>query len=252
MDIDRNALIDAIRQCVAKHEWVAGAWLGGADATNRVDHLSDVDLQLIVPDEHIETAFELMEAMLEDLGGIAHRWRLPDPTKYGHAQAVYLLANAPSHCFLDLCVMKRSSGVWYTERERHGEIVVLVDREGLLDPLPLEEEELAARRASHLRHLEASLPIHFETVWKAIERGDISEASMRYHTRVLRSLIDLLRLKHCPDRFDFKERYLQHDLPPAERALIEELSLPGSMAELRGVFLKARSEIERLLGTISP
>lgn len=252
MEIDRNALIDAIRLCVAKHEWVAGAWLGGADASNRVDHLSDVDLQLIVPDERIEAAFELMEAVLEDLGGIAHRWRLPEPTGNGHAQAVYLLANAPSHCFLDLCVMRRSSGVWYTERERHGEIVVLVDRDGLLDPLPLDEEALAARRASHIRHLGASLPVRFETVWKSIERGDISEASMRYHTQVLRSLIDLLRLKHCPERFDFKDRYLDRDLPPAEHALIEELSLPGSMEELRGVFLKARSEIEDLLATISP
>jgi hypothetical protein len=143
--------------------------------------------------------------------------------------------------------MKRSSGVWYTERERHGEIVVLVDREGLLAPLPLDEDALAASRERYVQYLAAALPIRLETVWKAIERGQKTEASIRYHTQVLRPLIDLLRIKHCPERFDFGERYLDRDLPPRECALIDVLSLPGSMDELRAAFDRARGEIERLV-----
>lgn len=247
MRLDRTALIDAITSCVDAHAWINGAWLGGSDATKRVDHLSDVDLQLIVPDERVEEAFGAIELMLEAIGGIAHRWRLPEPTWHGHAQAVYLLKKAPMCCSLDLSVMKRSSGVWYTERERHGEIVVLVDRAGLLAPLPLDGPDLSRRQAAHRTHLEASLPVRLEMVRKAIERGQVIEASMRYHTHVLRPLIDLLRLEYDPERFDFGERYLDRDFPEPVRCLIEELSLPGSMAELRRVFDRAKSEIERLL-----
>ena len=247
MRLDRTALIDAITSCVHAQTWIHGAWLGGSDATGRVDEYSDVDLQLIVPDERVEEAFGAIEAMLDVLGGVAHRWRLPEPTWHSHAQAVYLLKNAPPCCSLDLSVMKRSSGVWFTERERHGEIVVLIDRANLLAPLPLDKAEFARRRAAHRMHLEASLPVRLEMVRKAIERGQVSEASMRYHTHVLRPLIDLLRLQHDPDRFDFGERYLDRDFPEAKRILIEELSLPGSMVELRSVFARAKIEIERLL-----
>ena len=93
-----------------------------------------------------EEAFAEIEEMLVTLGGIAHRWRLPEPIWHGHSQAVYKPTFTSDFLSLDLVVMARSSNNWYIEKERHGDIVVLVDREGLLNSPCLDHEELMRLR----------------------------------------------------------------------------------------------------------
>lgn len=247
MAIDRYIVIDAIRGLAEQTPWIAAAWIGGSDATGRTDEFSDIDLQLIVPDEHVEDAFAEIEELLVTLGGIAHRWRLPEPIWHGHSQAVYKPTFTSDFLSLDLVVMARSSNNWYIEKERHGDIVVLVDREGLLNSPPLDHEELMRLRKKMIEHHVASQPVILEVVAKAIARGHRIEAGIRYHSRVLKTLIELMRCEHCPERFDYGERYLDRDLPIEERTLIEELSLPGSLEDLAAKFTRARLEIEKRL-----
>ena len=80
MSVDREQLIEAVRNMVAGHPWMLAAWLGGSDASGRTDLLSDVDLQLIVNDGDVSRAFECIESMLEDIGGISHCWKVAMPT----------------------------------------------------------------------------------------------------------------------------------------------------------------------------
>ena len=77
---DRDELIGRIREAVDDLPWLVAAWLGGSDASGRVDALSDVDLQLVVEDEKVEEAFIAMEAMLGGSEGIEHLWRVAEPT----------------------------------------------------------------------------------------------------------------------------------------------------------------------------
>ncbi|MCH2162388.1 MAG: hypothetical protein MK085_11010 [Phycisphaerales bacterium] len=251
MTIDRNDLIEQIRRTVPGLSWITAAWRGGADATGRVDALSDVDLQLVVEDDMVEEAFVAMEEMLGGSEEIEHRWRVAEPTWHGHAQAVYRQRGAPGHLFLDLLVIRRSAGDWFSDRERHGESVVLLDREGLLGTRTLDRAALDNRRQALLAHHARSLPVVVETVAKSIRRGNMVEASIGYHRHLLRPLIDLMRCEHCPDRFDFGARYLDRDLPVAERELLEELAVSDGRAQLEKRFQRARRELEDRLERLS-
>ena len=249
----RTEFINAMRGHLEKAAWVTAAWLGGSDATDRTDELSDVDLQLIVPDGRVDDAFVFIESLLEDLGGIAHRWRVTEPIWHGHAQAVYKLVAFPESLCLDLLVMKRSSDGWLLERERHGDILRLVDREGILEQPFVDREALASRRQRLIRYHHDSQPIFQEVIAKAIFRGHLIEAGIRYHACVLKVLVELMRCEHCPDRFDFGYRYLDRDLPRCEQELLEGLAMPSSLEDLSRKFTQARNEInsrlQRLAGS---
>ena len=59
-----------------------------------------------------------------------------------------------------------------------------------------------------------------------------------YHGIALRGLVDLLRIIHCPDRFDYGLRYIRADLPADAAELVERLALPGSPEQVEA-FTKA-------------
>ena len=66
MTIDRYKFIEAIRGLAEQTPWIAAAWIGGSDATGRTDEFSDIDLQLIVPDEHVEEAFDVPVSLTDE------------------------------------------------------------------------------------------------------------------------------------------------------------------------------------------
>ncbi|MCP3914858.1 MAG: nucleotidyltransferase domain-containing protein, partial [bacterium] len=125
----RSNLITALDAALGELPFVRAAWLGGADATDRVDEYSDVDLLVVAEDERVEDVFSALEPVLESLSPIDRRYRLPPPTWHGHEQAFYRFRDASPHTLLDLVVLELSSDERYLERERHGDAVVLLDRD---------------------------------------------------------------------------------------------------------------------------
>ena len=77
--MDRETLIQAITELVTADPRIEVAWLGGADATGRVDSRSDLDLMLAVDHDGKETALATFEAGLDRVIGIRHRYRFVEP-----------------------------------------------------------------------------------------------------------------------------------------------------------------------------
>lgn len=229
----RNRLIEALADALRAQPWALAAWLAGSDANGRTDAFSDIDLVIIVEDDRVEEAVALCEAAVRTVAPISFTLRLPQPTWHGHDQVFWQFDGLPDYLMVD-CVIERrgTTAARFLEVERHGKPIVLFDREGLVRAEPFD-------RAGHERtvrqRLEALVPrfrLLQHLVRKAIWRGDIAEAADRYLTFTLRPLVELMRIRYCPDRFDFGMRYLRSDLPePAWRA-VESIALPGSLAEL--------------------
>jgi predicted nucleotidyltransferase len=230
--IPRARIIEALRTALADLVGVRAAFLGGSDATGRTDALSDIDLVVIAEDDSVEHVLDGVRAALAALSPIAHRWRLPEPTWHGHAQEFLALRDAAPEHFVDLVVVRRSSPERFLEAERHGEALVLVDRDGLIHPDPLDRAALAARIDQRLATLRARFPLFQTLVTRAVARGFPAEAAVAYQDLTFRPLVELLRIRHCPQRFDYGARYLDRDLPAGLRAQVEGLALPGSLAEV--------------------
>jgi hypothetical protein len=230
--IDRDALISTLHQAFAPHAWVHAAWLGGSAAFGRADAHSDVDLQVVVDDDRVDDAFAVAEAALAALGPIARRYAMPMPTWHGHAQRFYDLQGAHPFHQVDFCVQQLSSPNRFTERERHGEPVVLFDRTGLLAAPRFDTAAHLRTLEARLADLEARFPMFQALVEKEVLRGDRLGALNFYQGLTLRPLIELLRIRHDPYRHDFGMRYLHRDLPPALADEVAELAYVADMAEL--------------------
>lgn len=242
--IERRTIIDALAEGLRLEPYVLAVGLGGSFASGRVDEFSDIDLTVVVEDEHVEDGFVRLEAILTSLSPIELHHRLPEPTWHGHSQAFLRLAYADPHHFVDVCVMKRSAPDKLTERERHGDAQILFDPEGLLGTAPFDRPAHDAKMLARLAVLRETYPMFQPLLVRAVARGHVAEATYWYVNLTLKGLVEILRMRHCPDRYDFGLRYLDRDLPPEIRVEIEQLAYPRDADELAGFQLRAQAHFE--------
>lgn len=242
----RDDLIRRLGAALRAEPWALAAWLGGSDANGRTDQWSDMDLVVVVADEAVERAIELAKATVVAVAPIALEHRIPTPAWHGHDQVFWQLAGVPDWCMVDLVVIRRSSASsWFLETERHGTPLVVFDKEGLVKPAPLDRARHDASVQARLDALVPRFRLLQHLVRKAAWRGDPLEAIDRYVAFTLRPLVELARIRHCPDRFDFGLRYLRDDLP---RELFDELAalaMPASLTDVLQCQAKAEAIFER-------
>jgi predicted nucleotidyltransferase len=248
--VTRSQIIAALHAALEARPEVLAASLGGSDATGRTDEFSDVDLVIVVEEGAVETTFAILHGALEELSPITHRWRLAEPTWHGNAQEFLSLRDADPAHFVDVVVLGPSGGERFLEVERHGNAIVLFDRVGVLAPAPLDRVALQARIDTRLAILRERFPLFQTLVTRAVRRGFVTEAAVTYQDHTYRPLIELLRIRHDPDRFDFGARYLDRDLPAALRTEVEALALPGSLAEVEEFRSRAQALFDATLAEL--
>jgi nucleotidyltransferase-like protein len=227
-ELERDALIQHLHARFASQEHVLAAWLGGSEATGRADRYSDIDLQLIVEDGLTESAFDDLHRFCEELAPIAVRHRLPEPIWHGFAQEFLRLEGCDPNHVVDFLVIPSSTPPErrLLEPERHGVPRVLFDRGDWLVPPGIDREEHEYRMRGRLQTLRAVFDLHAPLITRSAARELPVEAGAFYQRFALQPLVELLRMRHDPDRFDFGLRYLDRDLPAAEYGLIRSLAFP--------------------------
>ncbi|MBC8144677.1 MAG: nucleotidyltransferase domain-containing protein, partial [bacterium] len=210
--IDRETLIENLTRSLRASDSARAAWLGGSDATGRTDRWSDIDIAVVVEDDAVEETFVRVEHSLAELSPISIRMRIPQPTWHGFDQSFYQLRDAEPTLMIDLSVIKRSNPEKFLEPERHGNAITLFDRDDIVKPAPLDRRALAARMRARLEELRTRFPLFQNLVTKAVHRDSMVEAVATFHGVTFRPLVDILRIRYVPERFDFGSRYLQSDL----------------------------------------
>ncbi len=109
---------------------------------------------------------------------------------------------------------------------------------------------LQSRIDTRLAILRERFPLFQTLVTRAVRRGFVAEAAVAYQDYAYRPLIELLRIRHCPDRFDFGARYLDRDLPATVRAEVEALALPGSLDEVEEFRGRAAALVDATLAQL--
>ena len=215
--IGRAEIITTLHTALDRGPAVLAAFLGGSDATGRTDGLSDIDLVVVVEPGAVEATFTAMHIALGALSPISHRWRLPEPTWHGHAQEFLALRDAAPAHFVDVVVEEPTGGERFLDVERHGTPLRPVRPGRDSHPEPLDEAASSADRRAAGGPAER-FPLFQTLVTRAVRRGFIAEAAVAYQDHAYRPLIELLRIRHCPHRFDYGARYLDRDLPAPLRA----------------------------------
>jgi hypothetical protein len=242
VELTREAILTAIRAATEPLEFVDAMCEGGSAAWGRVDEYSDLDVRLVVADEHVAEAASAVERALDAIGPIELRFEVPGPTWHGHAQIFFRLRSAGEHRLVDLALMKRSAPDLFLERERHGEPVVFFDKQRRLVPTRLDPAAQRARIRERLAQVRVTFALFQSLVTKEIARGNALAALVFYHSHTLNPLALVLRMRHCPERFDFWLKYSDVDLPAPIAATLRRLAYPADLAALA----RLRAEAEAL------
>lgn len=223
---------------------------GGAAARGRTDEYSDIDLMVVAPLECAGQIFARTEEALSEIAPITHVWSIDPPGFPDMAQRFYFLADAPRSFALDCSVLSPAAVATFLERERHGEPIVWLDRRGTITARPVDEAALAKRRRHRLNQVRGMVPVYAMLVDKEIARGHPLEA-LGFYQVLVRALIDLLGMRHRPERFDFGWRYVERELPEDAQALIARHAYIGGADAIAASCTSIVREIDALLAGLT-
>lgn len=213
MSLTRETILDALKSALEPLEYVHALWEGGAAAFGRVDEWSDIDLQTLCDDDRVEDVFRVTEQTLSRLSPIDLQIRLPEPLWHGHSQTFYRLEDAGPYLLIDFVVMKMSSSNRLREQEIHGDAVVHFNKNNALTEEHIDRDRLRATLQTRLERIRDTFEMFQTLTTKELHRGNLIEAVSNYHGATLRPLVEVLRMKHDPVRYNFHTRYLHYDMP---------------------------------------
>ncbi|MBD2101462.1 nucleotidyltransferase domain-containing protein [Leptolyngbya sp. FACHB-261] len=228
----RTAILETIIAALQPLDFVLAFWQGGSEAQGYTDEWSDLDLQVIVQDNHVQETFDALEKSLRTLAPIQFKWRVPEPTWHGHGQCFYQLAGVSPFLFIDFVLIQHSHANHFLEVERHGNVVIGFDKANLVVPPPLNRSEHFLRMQERLAQLSMTFDFLQVLVKKEINRGRLIEALTNYHAFTLRPLVELLNMVHRPYRYDFRAKYFSRDLPAGIVTRVEPLYCITDLANL--------------------
>jgi len=252
MPLAHDRLVTAIRAAVEPLDHVHALFEAGSAAFGRADALSDIDLTMDVDEGREDETFAAVEAALAALAPIELRWIIPTPAWHGMAQRFYRLEGAPPHLMVDLTLRPAGQPEIFAERELHGEPVVYFDKRGMVRSTGSDPAKVQADVAARLATLRVQIPLLEHLVAKELVRGHPTDAMGYYLGLVLRPLVELLRIRHCPARHAFGLRYLDHDLPAEDVARLTPLLFVRDAEDLAVKHAAAVAWCEALLAAPSP
>ena len=209
----REKIIGQLVAELQKHRKILACFEGGSAAFNRADEWSDIDLQVVVKDDYVEKAVGILEKFLKEHFPIEEKIILPQPTWHGHWQGFYRFKQISPYLLLDILIMKESSKSFFTETEMHGTPLIYFDQTGRVGKEHIDLSELQQVINSRLERAGKVCRMFHRFVDKEIARQREPDAFDMYYGMILRTLVELLRIKYDPARWSFGSRYLSSVLP---------------------------------------
>jgi hypothetical protein len=225
-------ITQALQAALEPQGYVQAMWQAGAASFDRIDLWSDIDLMVVVNDENVEDAFQQIEEALGALSPIELNWRLPQPTWHGHDQAFYRLKEASPYLLIDIAVMKMSSPEKFLQPELHGQAQVFFDKAQVVQWTEFDWEAHRRTLQARLETLKVTFDLFQITTLKELHRSCPIDALAYYQAFTLRPLVEVLRMRHDPARYNFGSRYLYYDLPSEDVDRLEKLFFVRSPGEL--------------------
>jgi hypothetical protein len=196
---------------------VLAGWEGGSVAFNVADEYSDIDLNFLVSDvAEVEPLYAAAEAAIILINPVICSHPAP-PGRY------YKFQDGGDYLLLDLCFLRVEAKDHGLDTERHGEVLPLFDKADWLSAKHLDVVALEGARYERFQELRSWFMVSQSFVRKAILRGQHAEALSAYWGYTLRPLAEILRMRYCPERWDFGMRYLDRDLPQSVYEKLRDL-----------------------------
>lgn len=237
----RSRITEAVSNGLQPLAYVLAGWECGSVAFNLEDAYSDIDLNFLLDDTFpADPFYVVVESALETISPIVASHAQP-PGRY------FKLKDGSDFLLVDVCICRTRDLTELLDRERHGKIRPLFDKGEWLRRKPSTSISQVASRAKRLEEHQVWFSISQNFVRKAILRGQQVEGLAAYWGYTLKPLVELLRMRYCPPRWDFGMRYLDRDLPGPVYDELCHLIFVGESDDLAEHLSKATAWGEQLL-----
>ena len=237
----RSRITEAVSNGLQPLAYVLAGWECGSVAFNLEDEYSDIDLNFLLDDACPADPFYVaVESALETVSPIVASHSQP-PGRY------FKLRDGGDFLLVDVCIFRTGDLMERLDIERHGRIRPIFDKGEWLRSDPSIGLSQVANRAKRLEEHQVWFSVSQSFVRKAIIRGRQVEGLAAYWGYTLKPLVELLRMRYCPPRWDFGMRYLDRDLPAPVYDELRHLMFVGESDDLAEHLSKATAWAERLL-----
>jgi hypothetical protein len=220
---------------------VLAGWESGSVAFDLEDEYSDIDLNFLLDDASpVDPVYAAVESALGTVSPIVASHSAP-PGRY------FKLLDGGDFLLVDVCLFRTGDLTERLDIERHGRVRPLFDKGEWLRSDASAGVSQVARRAKRLEEILAWFSVSQSFVRKAIIRGRQVEALAAFWGYTLKPLVELLRMRYCPERWDFGMRYLDRDLPGPVYDEVRGIMFVGESDDLAEHQSKATEWAERLL-----
>jgi hypothetical protein len=246
--VRRETIIQALVGTIEPLQYVHAMWEGGAVAFDRLDRWSDVDICVDADDERVEDVFPAAESALASVAPIELKYDVPAASTHGYVQSFYRLEGTPKFMLVDFAVFAHSEPAKLLEPEIHGKARFYFNKQDAVTIPALDRRAFLDRLKARLGRVSLRFEMFSCFVEKEINRGNFIEAVDAYYRIVLGSLLEGLRMRHCPVHFDFGTRYVHYELPPG---VLQELVDLYSVADQADLARKAGRATEWFRETVA-
>jgi len=230
MKLDRDFIINSIKEYAISKDYVYAMWLEGADGLNKVDEYSDLDIWFDVEDSMRNSFIEELVSKLSELGRIDSRMNKVTSEIF---QSNIHLENTSEFLTIDLAAQNDSRDRYATCFIK-GSItevpLIIFDRN---DIISFKEPDLVDRDLLKKVYEEKKNRIlQYSRVTKYIKRNQFIECFMEYDKQIVKPIVTIARIIYTPEIYDYELCHISRHLPKDVVEKIEQLYKVSSFDDI--------------------
>ncbi len=246
MKITRDKIIKKLHDGLIKNQSVFAFWIEGADALNTTDKYSDLDIWLDVEDSFEDKVLREIQSILSQINSLDFEYEIDHPHPK-IKQAFFHLKNTSEFFIIDVCIQSHSRGIFLTKGKKDEEIKVIFDRKKIIKFKELDKADFKKLLAKRIKKLNETFLFFQAWVKKGVNRNNFLEALNYYYSFVLEPLVELLRIKYEPTKYNFGLKHIERDLPNDMLSEIEDLYKISSINEITVKMKKANKLFSKII-----
>lgn len=210
--ISRETIILKLKQILFNDPSVYAFWLEGADAINKVDQYSDVDIWLDVKDGQESAVFNKIKKILSEISIIDFELEVTHPHPKIR-QKFFHLKNTSEFLIIDICLQSHSRVFWYTNEHAGEKVKIIFDKRKVVKFRKLDKDKFNREMIERKKYLQKTYFFYQLWIKKELKRKNFLGAFNYYHIKVLQPLVEFYRIKYQPTKKDYFLKDIKEDLP---------------------------------------
>lgn len=250
-NIDRDMIINLIKDKFISMNEVHAYWLEGADALDAIDKYSDIDIWLDVEDGFEDMIFQIAEDELSKLGKLDFKFKVDHEHPKIH-QNYYHIEGTSEYLIIDFCIQSHSrdrNEVKFVEGDILEFPKVIFDKSGVItiikDDGPIDVNLIQ----KIINEIKSKYEQHSRVI-KYVHRNNYPEAFIYYLKYVADPLVQLVRIKYTPKYYDLHCIHISNHIPKEDIKWLEYYYQISSLNDIHTKTIEAKEICNKLIKEI--